>query len=173
MPNTVRVKFNATVLLSSLWFQVLWFVAVVGREEMLLWLLIGALITFAYCAYDHVKKLKPIFAISSLGVLMDMLNWSSGVFSFPSPSFPIWLILLWLVFGWYAVQMKDLVNRTPKYLVLITVSLSGGLSYFAGHKLGAVEWTLGEVLTVPILLLEWFLLAYFVTILFHSRWGKL
>ena len=166
-------KFNAPILLSSLWFQVMWFVAVIGREGTFVWLLIGTLITLAYCAYENVKKIWLIIVLSTLGVGLDFLNGYAGLFTFPKNHFPVWLIMLWVIFGWYAVQMKDLVNRTPQRLVLLLVSLSGGLSYFAGYKVGAVAWGLGVAVSLPVLFLEWLLLAYFLTTLFRSRWGKL
>ncbi|MDP2570852.1 DUF2878 domain-containing protein [Vibrio penaeicida] len=166
-------KSNGAVLLSSLWFQILWFFAVIGREDTLLWLISGSLITLVYCIYEEAQKLKLVIAISSVGIVIDFLNWQTGLFTFSIDAFPVWLLLLWGLFGWYAVQMSAIVNRTPRYLVLTLVSVSGGLSYFAGHRLGAVEWIFGVPLTLAVLFLEWFLLAYFVTTLLSSRWGKL
>nr|WP_274602132.1 DUF2878 domain-containing protein [Vibrio sp. S9_S30] len=166
-------KSNGSVFLSSVWFQMLWFVAVIGREETLFWLLTGALVTLAYCLYENAQKLRLVMAISSVGIVIDFINWQSGLFTFSIDAFPVWLLLLWVLFGWYSVQMKAIVNRTPRHIVITLVSVFGGFSYYAGQRLGAVEWVFGTPKTLSLLFLEWFLLAYFVTTLLSSRWGKL
>lgn len=166
-------KSNVPVIASSLWFQGLWFLAVIGRENTQVWLVVASVLTLLFCFVDEVKKLRLIFAVSALGILVDHINWQTGLFTFPSVSFPVWLTLLWGLFGWYAVQMRSLVNRYPRIFVSLLVGVSGSLSYFAGYRLGAVDWELGVLLTLSILFLEWFLLGYFVTKLLSSRWGML
>ncbi|CCN82791.1 conserved hypothetical protein [Vibrio nigripulchritudo SFn27] len=166
-------KSNVPVIASSLWFQGLWFLAVIGRENTQVWLVVASVLTLLFCFVDEVKKLRLIFAVSALGILVDYINWQIGLFTFPSVSFPVWLTLLWGLFGWYAVQMRSLVNRYPRIFVSLLVGVSGSLSYFAGYRLGAVDWELGVLLTLSILFLEWFLLGYFVTKLLSSRWGML
>ncbi|UAB69294.1 DUF2878 domain-containing protein [Vibrio sp. SCSIO 43132] len=166
-------KSNVPVIASSLWFQGLWFLAVIGRENTQVWLVVASVLTLLFCFVDEVKKLRLIFAVSALGILVDYINWQTGLFTFPSVSFPVWLTLLWGLFGWYAVQMRSLVNRYPRTFVSLLVGGSGALSYFAGYRLGAVDWELGVLFTLSILFLEWFLLGYFVTKLLSSRWGML
>ncbi len=143
------------LFLMSLWFQALWFLAVVGRQEYLI-LLVGAVIaTYAFTLRQLQGGL--IFFSVIIGLGLDSLNSSLHILEFERAGLPLWLIALWVIFAWYLFQMRQVLTKYPPTAVALVGALGGAMSYFAGYKLGAVQWPLGNLITFTILLFEWLL----------------
>ncbi len=152
---------NRRVLIASIWFQSLWFVAVIGREQTLWLLFLGVVVTYAWSIKERVIPTRlPI--IVCLGLAVDALNGQLGIFGFSNTlalGLPAWLILLWLMFSWYAVMMEPVLIRVHPLLVVVSGAVGGTLSYYAGFRFGAVTLPQG---TLPMLLtvaFEWTLLS--------------
>ena len=143
------------VFLASTWFQLCWFAAVLGTYQ---WQWVTLFLTLApllYCLKTDASSLKSIGVIVTIGLLLDTLNQQLSVFVFPTPWLPVWLICLWVLFSWYAYQLKSILYRFPKTYVSIVGGFGGTASYFAGYKLQAVEFGLSVGTTLMILFVEW------------------
>ena len=102
------------------------------------------------------------------GWLLDSLLGLVGVFRFPAPLAPAWLLLLWVVFsatietgfGWF---------RNRLALAALLGLVSGPFSYEVGVKLGALQWGVSPWIGWLVLALVWaaFLPALLVA---RTRW---
>ncbi|EMB9234150.1 DUF2878 domain-containing protein [Vibrio alginolyticus] len=143
------------VFLASTWFQLCWFAAVLGTYQWQWVTLFLTLATLLYCLKSDASSLKSIGVIVTSGLVLDTLNQQLSVFVFPTPWLPVWLLCLWVLFSWYAYQLKSILYRFPKTYVSIVGGLGGTASYFAGHKLQAVEFRFSTGATLAMLFVEW------------------
>lgn len=143
------------VFLSSTWFQLCWFAAVLGTYQWQWVTLFLTLATLLYCLKTDASSLKSIGVIVTIGLVLDTLNQQLSVFVFPTLWLPVWLLCLWVLFSWYAYQLKSILYRFPKTYVSIVGGLGGTASYFAGYKLQAVEFGFSVGTTLMILFVEW------------------
>ncbi|MFT6276388.1 MAG: hypothetical protein ACJAZ0_002494, partial [Halioglobus sp.] len=75
-------------------FQVIWFVAVFGRNQ---WLLVALLILLLHFAFSPEKKSDlKVLSLALLGIGIDAMLTAFGVFQFDET--PFWLAVLWLAF---------------------------------------------------------------------------
>ncbi len=95
-------------------------------------------------ASDRQQELLLILITTLLGTLWDSVLLQAGLFHFSSglamPGVvPFWLIAMWALFATTLnVSMKWMKNR---YLLAAVFGAIGGpLAYYAGHRLGAVEF---------------------------------
>ncbi|MDG3087673.1 DUF2878 domain-containing protein [Vibrio hannami] len=158
------------LFLKSLWFQMIWFLAVLGRGDYLILLVILIVSTYLYSLYK--KDLPITFAISvvGLGLLVDGGNIYNSILNFDTGPFPLWLICLWLIFAWYCWQIRAFLIRLPLVGVLFLGGTGGALSYLAGYKLSAVALAFPVYVTFAILFVEWILLTWSVRLLIRNRW---
>ena len=150
------------LLLVSTWFQIIWLVAVVGNDNWQ-WLtvsLVTLTIVISYL-YAGFHLFKPAIVVL-LGITLDYLNLSVGLFEFDAPSFPLWLVGLWGIFAWYAFYLQSVLTRYPLYLVSLVGGIGGSLSYVAGANLGAVTFSLPLPYMFAILFLQWFAVVYVI-----------
>jgi hypothetical protein len=143
------------VFLASTWFQLCWFAAVLGTYQWQWVTLFLTLATLLYCLKTDASSLKSIGVIVTIGLVLDTLNQQLSVFVFPTLWLPVWLLCLWVLFSWYAYQLKSILYRFPKTYVSIVGGLGGTASYFAGYKLQAVEFGFSVGTTLMILFVEW------------------
>jgi hypothetical protein len=87
---------------------------------------------------------------------MDSVLNAANVFAFTSVLLPFWLVMLWLGFGAFVWCMREIVVRYSLLLLSLFGGLGGAMSYFAGYRLGAVEWPMGVEQTVIIVFVCWF-----------------
>lgn len=102
------------------------------------------------------------------GWLVDSLLGLSGVFRFPFPLAPAWLLLLWVVFaatvetgfGWFRTRLR---------LAALLGLVSGPFSYEVGVRLGALQWAVAPWIGWLVLAVVWtaFLPALLVA---RARW---
>ncbi len=143
------------VFLASTWFQLCWFAAVLGTYQWQWVTLFLTLATLLYCLKTDASSLKSIGVIVTIGLVLDTLNQQLSVFVFPTLWLPVWLLCLWVLFSWYAYQLKSILYRFPKTYVSIVGGFGGTASYFAGYKLQAVEFGFSVGTTLMILFVEW------------------
>lgn len=142
-------------ILISIWFEVLWLVAVLGQET-LQWITAALVtLTLAWSLWRPTVAVGRICAVAVAGVAMDVANLHLGLFSFINPHLPVWLITLWFAFAWFAAFAIPAVSHLPTWLVSIATGLGGSLSYWAGYRFGAVDFDLPVFYTVLALFLEW------------------
>ncbi len=143
------------ILWVSLWFQLIWFVAVLGQEDWQWLTLLLAVITLLYAAATDARSLKSIMVLGVAGIGLDWLNILSGVLVFEYGSIPIWLGVLWLSFIWYAKQWTPHLAKYNKQFVVVFVGVCGALSYWAGSRFSAVAFSYPLHWTLLILGLQW------------------
>lgn len=127
------------LLIASTWFQVIWFVAVVGSEQWQWLTLACLLITLGLSARLRAIVWQKWLLLTGIGIGIDMVNLHLGILIFDTRFLPLWLIVLWAMFMWYAQFLVPVVSRYPLALVSLIGGLAGSLSYLAGYKLGAVQ----------------------------------
>ncbi|MPW35480.1 DUF2878 domain-containing protein [Vibrio sp. B1Z05] len=169
---------NKKLLLISIWFQCLWFLAVMGQQSTQLLLLVCVIATVALSYRYRDLPLSWLFTIACVGVVMDVIHGVTGLFVFsstPTAGIPLWLALLWVSFAWYAYQMRALLIRLPFAIVCMVGALGAAASYFAGLQLGAVQWPYSNTMTFVIIALEWALvfalIIYSLNVLQKRRHG--
>lgn len=101
------------------------------------------------------NELLLVLTITMLGVFVDSLLQYFNVFVFENSfHIPLWLITLW---GCFAATISHSLNFLSRYkiLQLLVGALLAPLSYIAGYKLDAVEFTLPIISTYAILSIIW------------------
>ncbi len=139
----------------SIWFQLIWFAAVLGQESWQWLTLLLAGLTLLYAAVTDSRGLKGIIALGITGIGLDWLNALTAVLVFKQDYIPVWLGALWLSFIWYAKQWVPYLTKYNKLVVVIFVGACGALSYWAGSRVSAVAFSFPMPWTLLLLGLEW------------------
>ena len=139
---------------NAVWFQSLWFCVVLGRDS-LLPVALALLALHIWLSGDARNELKQLALVGGLGIAVDALLGAVGVFQFAGGVLiPLWLCCLWL--GFAAVLGRSLAWLVARPRVC---ALAGGvafpLNYWAGQRLGAVEFGYSLPVTLVILALIW------------------
>jgi len=162
-----------SLIANLLLFQLGWFACVLGGayDQVLL----GSIIAMAVIAYhihranDTVQELRLLTLALIIGLVYESIVTSQGlaryshgqVFDFIAP---LWMILMWPLFA----TTLNLSMRWLKTLAPLLIALIGGLfaplAYYAGNRLGAVEYD-NFILSMGIISIAWaVLLPALVTI---------
>ncbi|HJP39077.1 MAG: DUF2878 domain-containing protein [Gammaproteobacteria bacterium] len=134
-----------SLLVNMVFFQCVWFLAVIGAANGNYWLGPFSLMVFIIMHYffsDTAKAdyLLAVFAMV-IGLIIETLFLRTGVLNFvgtaPSSEFaPLWVVVLWANF---ALIMNGCLQWLQRHLIFAALlgSSGGAVSYFAGIKLGA------------------------------------
>ena len=150
-------------------FQLGWFACVLGGN--CLWLLLagGALLAHLLWISRSLAQVRLIAVVCVLGSTVDNLLLNAGVFAFKQPGvlIPFWLVLLWALL---AITLNHCLAWTAKPLwrAILLGAIGGPLSYYAGQRLGAVQFPLGLWPTLLGLSLLW--AGLFPLLSTCSRW---
>ncbi|WP_104047812.1 DUF2878 domain-containing protein [Vibrio jasicida] len=150
------------LFIASTWFQLCWFAAVLGTYQWQWLTLVLTLLTLVYCWRVEPFTLKSVAIVVFMGLVLDTLNKQLSVLLFPTVWLPMWLVCLWVLFSWYAYQLKSILYRFPKNYVSVVGGIGGTASYFAGYKLQAVEFGFNTSITLAILFVEWCLVMLLI-----------
>jgi hypothetical protein len=153
-----KVWFNA------LWFQGFWLCAVLGRDR-LLPALLTLLALHLWLVTDRRREVLRIAPVAALGMAVDGALSFTGVYQFPNDVLlPIWLACLWCGFATTLWRSLGFLRRHP-VLVWVAGAVALPLNYWAGQRLGAVEFGLPLLTTLGLLACIWLLalpLMYFL-----------
>ncbi|MFH6565319.1 DUF2878 domain-containing protein [Pseudomonas kulmbachensis] len=150
-------------------FQLGWFACVLGGNS--LWLLLagGALLAHLLWISRSLAQVRLIAVVCVLGSTVDSLLLNAGVFAFKQPGvlIPFWLVLLWALL---AITLNHCLAWTAKPLwrAILLGAIGGPLSYYAGQRLGAVQFPMGLWPTLLGLSLLW--AGLFPLLSTCSRW---
>ena len=150
-------------------FQLGWFACVLGGNS--LWLLLagGALLAHLLWISRSLAQVRLIAVVCVLGSTVDSLLLNAGVFAFKQPGvlIPFWLVLLWALL---AITLNHFLAWTAKPLwrAILLGAIGGPLSYYAGQRLGAVQFPMGLWPTLLGLSLLW--AGLFPLLSTCSRW---
>ncbi|WP_087025012.1 DUF2878 domain-containing protein [Thaumasiovibrio subtropicus] len=143
------------LLALTLGFNAFWFLCVVGRDEWL-WL------TFPVLAIHLAlvpRSLPMALSVSMLGITLDTLMIHFDLFAFDHGVMPFWLMSLWMGFGFYCWHLKPSLANMPILVVMLGGATSAAASYYAGFKLGAVDFPFGDLLTLSLVFTSWAMLC--------------
>jgi len=143
------------LIIKSTWFQVIWFMAVIGAESLQYVTLSLVFFTLVISSVKGEIAWKKVVVIAALGTMLDYFHMAVGWFEFANDSFPLWLIALWFIFSWYASFLSSLLNQYPIVIVSLVGGVAGSLSYIAGEKFGGVTFSLPLHYSALMLALEW------------------
>jgi hypothetical protein len=129
-------------------FQVGWFACVLGGAHQLPWLGVG--VVSAVVALHLALSSNPIreaillLLVGVLGAFWDGLLVRFGFLEYPSGMIQPWLAPVWIIAMW--VSFATILNvslwwlKGRWYLASLLGAIGGPLAYFAGYKLGAVQF---------------------------------
>ena len=131
-----------------LWMQALWFGAVIGAAQELLWLAPVLLMGFAFWEFRPVRRVYGDFQLMLVAVLIGLildttwvkLGWLEFAAGWAlSERAPLWILLLW---AGLALTLNHSLAWLQSRLVLAAVlgGVSSPLSYLAAARLGAVDY---------------------------------
>lgn len=147
-------------IINAVLFQCLWFSAVMYGWQ---WGLVPLLLLSAHFIVSvKVWSLRLLpFAVAAFGMLFNSVLAYLGVYQFNADdllfldSLPLWLTFMWLGFAMTLPLSLAWLFRF-RVLFVLFFALGGPASYFAGMKLGALNFDASSLL---ILSIEWSLLA--------------
>jgi hypothetical protein len=144
-------------VLNFAWYQLLWFVAVMGGDT-LAWLLLVLLVMHLLSVASLRSELTLMVPAALMGCAIDSVIAAAGYYVFdPAPRLlpiPVWLIAIWLGFaGTLRHSMGWLVAR-PGLMTILT-SVGAPLTYLAAARLGAVSFPMGLWPTALVVGLCW------------------
>lgn len=129
-------------------FQVAWPACVIGAAFELAWtgwLVVGALAAWQLQASRRHRLDGRIIAVClAVGLTLDTAWIRLGLLEYsmpwPSPDYaPAWIMLLWLVLA-LVINHSMAVFKQRLALIAVLGAVGSPMSYFAGSRLGAVEW---------------------------------
>ena len=136
------------LLINLVGFKLGWLACVLGGANG--WPLVGSLAALAIvllhvtAAASPSRELTLILIVGAIGAVWDSALAASGLLTYASGSpfawtAPYWIVAMWLLFG-------TLLNRSLRWmrgrlgLAALFGAIGGPLAFYAGHRLGAVEF---------------------------------
>lgn len=149
-----------SLLLSSIWFDLIWAMAVFGQQRWL-WLTSGlVVVVYGWAMIQRHPLLINMVWVALLGIVIDYGNLSLGLFIFSDQQLPLWLVALWFAFSWYAAYLIPPLNRYPKPILCVVGGSLGSLSYWVGYRAGAVSWLSSHWLVLGVVFLQWLAITW-------------
>ena len=137
--------------IQALGFQVIWFLAVVGKNARLIFPF-SILILQLYLSPRTKDDLK-ILPLALLGIFLDLSFTKLGLFVFDS--FPWWLITLWLSFVLNFGHSLIFLRNLKLYWQSILGAAGGCYAYLLSWKLDAVDLPMGAIISGSIIAVAW------------------
>lgn len=108
-----------------------------------------------WLAHDSLAELQQMLIVGGLGIAVDTLLSTTGVYVFADGALiPLWLCALWL--GFAGVLGRSLAWLAVRPAVCsLAAAIAFPLNYWAGQRLGAVEFAYSLPLTLIIVGLVW------------------
>lgn len=139
---------------NALWFQTTWFCAVLGRHELLP--VIAALLGLhLVLVRDTGRELLKLSALAAVGISVDAGLSATGVYQFQGGALvPLWLCGLWLAFATTTTRSLSFLASRPR-LTALAGAVVLPLNYWAGQRLGAVEFGYSLPITLAAMSATW------------------
>jgi hypothetical protein len=143
-----------TLWFNALWFQSVWFCTVLGQDR---WLpaAVALLVLHIWLTRDYRSELRQLALVGAIGICADTMLSITGVFEFAGGVVvPLWLCCLWLAFAAALGRSLAWLSARP-LLAALAGAIVFPLNYWAGHRLGAVEFGYSLPVTLTVLALTW------------------
>jgi hypothetical protein len=157
MPTSSSPSIVEAGWFNAIWFQSLWFLTVLGRDPMLLGS-IALLVLHLALVRKRRKEMELLATVAIIGITVDTGLSLANVFIFPHGSLiPLWLCCLWLAMAAALPRSLAFLQRHA-FLPVLAGAVVIPLNYWAGARLGAVEFGYPLPQTLLVLSLVWALL---------------
>ncbi len=164
-PDTPVLSSRLTDILifNALWFQGLWFCTVLGRDAMLP-VAVTLLLFHIWFSRDYRNEVRQLLVVGGLGMSVDAVLSYVGVFQFGGGALvPLWLCCLWLGFAAALGRSLAWLSRWG-ILASLVGAIAFPLNYWAGMRLGGVEFGYPLPVTLGVLALIW---AFMLPVMFR------
>ena len=148
LPVQAVGRLNMHLLINFIGFQVGWFSSVLGAAAQMPWLgpVVFVVVALVHLRQAHRPDLEMILFIAAgfIGIWFDSALVALGWVSYPSGQFspmfaPYWIVTMWMLFATTLNQsMAWLKGRSA--LAAVLGGIAGPASYYAGQKLGGIEF---------------------------------
>ena len=135
-----------SLLVNVVLYQIGWFAIVLGAAHGRPWLGSGVALALVaihlILAHGRLRQVSLIFVAAIVGLGLDSLQLSLGIFRFPSGMVvdwlaPPWDVVLWMQFA--TILPFCLIWLSRRYVLSSVLGLVGGpLAFYTGEQLGAV-----------------------------------
>lgn len=168
------------ILVNLIAFQIAWFASVLGGANALPWL--GVIVTAVVVAVHLYQSARPgpealmLLIVGIIGTFWDSLLVRLGFLAYPSGMLAPWLAPVWIIAMWVAFATTLNVSlawlRKNWYLACVLGALGGPLAYYAGYRLGGVEFP-DTLVALSVLAAGWFFLMPLSALIAGrlDRWG--
>lgn len=143
-------------LTNLLMFQISWFSAAFLTAYASLIIALLLLVHFALTPTPREDSKLMLLAI--VGMAIDTLHLLIGTFAAEQSFFPLWLILLWVMFCISFNHSLAWFTQRSYGLLAVVGAIGGTLSYWGGIQSGALTTAQPTSFVISILLLTWALL---------------
>lgn len=152
--NPAAPRIVDSLWFNVVWFQCIWLSTVLGRNDFVP-LAGGLVILHLACARQRLLELRQLACVGGLGIAVDAALSLAGVFQFPGQVLvPLWLCFLWLAFA--AILGRSLAYLASRPLLCVLAgAVAFPFNYWAGQRLGAVEFGYSLPSTLLVLALVW------------------
>ena len=142
-------------------FQLIWLIAVVGASHQIQWPCLIAVILFCIWQLSPKRRHQTdigliIFALI-IGTMLDSLWQGLNLIQFELQMAmlpPLWILLLWITLALSINHSLSWLNKSP-WFPLLFGAIGAPLSYYAGHRIGAVDFPSGFVSFCIAISLSW------------------
>jgi hypothetical protein len=159
----IRKLSKSPMLINAALFQCVWFACVIGSAYQLLWPAALSCLALMVWQLHPIRRHTNDFKLLALSVLLALVvdtTWIQiGFMQFTDQRLiaaisPLWIILLWMGFALTINHSLAWLSLHP--LLPVAMGLIGGpLSYYAGLRIGAVEYLRDPLLISACLALAW------------------
>lgn len=134
LANTTQLRRLAGLF----WFDLVWFVAVVGRDPWLLAAFAVALVQLALSTRSPLFQWRYYVLLLLMGLALEAVVVAVGILRFDGGLMPWWLVALWC--GFPAMAMTTLDWLAGRYVLAALIGIGfGPLTYAVGVRLGAAN----------------------------------
>lgn len=157
------------MLLNAVLFNFAW-IGLILLGNTFIPLVVAWLICHIYMSDNGRQEFEYMLIVGATGVSLDSALTLLGVFSFQQSILiiPFWLITLWFAFAATLQHSLQLFTKS-KLAQRIAGAIMVPFSYFAGHRLGAVEFGYSAAITFLVLSVIWFYLFAFLLSMTESK----
>ncbi len=150
------------MILNAVLFNIAW-IGLIILGNTFIPLVVAWLICHVYMREDSWQELEYMLIVVAMGLSIDSVLTLAGVFTFQQAFLiiPFWLITLWFAFAATLQHSLQLFAKS-KLAQRIVGSIMVPFSYFAGHRLGAVEFSYSTPVTLLLLSVIWLYLFPFL-----------
>jgi hypothetical protein len=137
-----------TIAINLIAFKIGWLASVLGGANGLPWL--GTIVALGVVTLHLSRAIRPgaelrlVIAAGLLGATWDSLLATTGWLSYTSGTLfagtaPYWIVAMWLAFS-TTLNVSLTWLKGHLWLAAVVGAISGPLAFYAGHKLGAVQF---------------------------------